>query len=88
MLLISACGESSNKQKGDGTLLSCELVWGAAELFDANEAVQMIDFPEGCFETLLLVCHLIIIHSIIHVMNIQRGKEQINTDMHPDTDKY
>jgi len=48
----------------------------------------MIDFPEGFFETLLLVCHLINIHSIIHVMNIQGGKEQINTDMHPGSDKY
>lgn len=48
----------------------------------------MIDFPEGCFETLLLVRHLINIHSIIHVMNIQAGMEQINTDMHPGADKY
>lgn len=48
----------------------------------------MIDFPEGCFETLLLVWHLINIHGIIHVMNIQEGKEQINTDMHPGADKY
>lgn len=57
-------------------------------MVDAKEAVQMIDFPEGCFETLLVVCHLINIHSIIHVMNIQGGKEQINTDMHPGVDKY
>ena len=48
----------------------------------------MIDFPEGCFETLLLVRRLINIHSIIHVMNIQGGEEQINTDMHPGADKY
>lgn len=88
MLLISACGQSSNMQKGDGTLLSCDLVWGEAELVDAKDTVQMIDFPEGCFETLLLVCHLINIQSIIHVMNIQGGNEQINTDMHPGADKY
>lgn len=57
-------------------------------MVDAEEAVQMIDFPEGCFETLPMVCHLINIHSIIHVMNIQGGEEQINTDMHSRADKY
>lgn len=56
-------------------------------MVDAEEAVQMIGFPEGCFETALGLPSDYI-HSIIHVMNIQGDTEQINTDMHPRADKY